>query len=192
MTESAAWFSNVFHCAQLLSPSTLFRSLGLNSRTSCKSDTAKSGIKWRTDASVNWLSKRENDRSRRAKRFWYGKKTKGVKHQIVTDDIGCLLSVAVHKANLHDTKMGYWVAGLATFAYPTLEKICGDCGYRGSFVYDAYKYFGLRVEISKKLKPHVWQLLPKRWREPLFGSIILAVFPKETEIHSERKIFHMQ
>ena len=59
--------------------------------------------------------------------------------------------------------MGYWVTGLATFTYPTLKKICADGGYRGTFVYEAYKYFGLRVEISKKLKPHGWQVLPKRW-----------------------------
>ncbi|MBE8952255.1 MAG: hypothetical protein SR1Q7_03810 [Quinella sp. 1Q7] len=64
--------------------------------------------------------------------------------------MGCLLSVVIHKANLHDTKIGYWVTGLATFTYPTLKKICGDGGYRGSFVYEAYKYFGLRVEISIK------------------------------------------
>ena len=92
-----------------------------------------------------------------------GEKTKGVKRQIVTDDIGCLLAVAVHKANLHDTKMGYWATGLATLSYPTLKKICGDGGYRGSFVYEAHKYFGLEVEISKKIKPHSWQVLPKRW-----------------------------
>ena len=81
----------------------------------------------------------------------------------MTDDIGCLSAVAVHKANLHDTKMGYWATGLATLSYPTLKKICGDGGYRGSFVYEAHKYFGLEVEISKKIKPHSWQVLPKRW-----------------------------
>ena len=59
--------------------------------------------------------------------------------------------------------MGYWAAGLATFTYPTLEKICGDGGYCGSFFFDAYKYFGLRVEISKKIKGQGWQVLPKRW-----------------------------
>ena len=69
----------------------------------------------------------------------------------------------VHKANLHDTKTGWWATGLATFACPTLKKICGDGGYRGSFVYEAHKYFGLQVEISKKLKPRGWQVLPKRW-----------------------------
>ena len=57
----------------------------------------------------------------------------------------------IHKANLHDTKIGYWATALATFTYPTLQKICADGGYRGSFVYEAYKYFGLRVEISKKV-----------------------------------------
>ena len=90
-------------------------------------------------------------------------KTKGINRQIVTDDIGCLLSVVIHKANQHDTKIGYWATGLATFAYPTLKKICGDGGYRGSFVYETHKYFGLEVEISKKLKSHCWQVLPKRW-----------------------------
>ncbi len=30
----------------------------------------------------------------------------------------------IHKPNLHDTKTGYRVATLATFTYPTLEKIC--------------------------------------------------------------------
>ena len=69
----------------------------------------------------------------------------------------------IHKANLHDTKIGYWATGLATFAYSTLEKICGDGGWRRAFVYEAYKYFGLRVEINEKLKGHGRQVLSKRW-----------------------------
>ena len=150
-------------CAQLLSTCSAQRFVGQNTRTPCKADAAKSRIKRRTDPSFNRLSKRKNDRCRRAKRLWHGKKTKGVKRQIVTDEIGCLLSVVVHKANLHDTKIGYRATGLATFVYPTLKKICGDGGYRGSFVFEAYKYFGLRVEISKKLKGDGWQVLPKRW-----------------------------
>ena len=39
-----------------------------------------------------------------------GKKTKGRKRQIATDDIGCLSSVVVHRANQHDTMMGIWAA----------------------------------------------------------------------------------
>ena len=38
---------------------------------------------------------------------------------------------------VHDTKIGWWITSLATFAYPTLQKICADGGYRGSFVYEA-------------------------------------------------------
>lgn len=69
----------------------------------------------------------------------------------------------VHRADLSTKKD--WATGLATFTYLKLKKICGDGGYRGSFVCEAYKYFGLRVEISKKFKAHGWQVLPKRWRE---------------------------
>ena len=154
MAQFASRFPADLHCAQLLSSRAAKRLVGFNSPTPRQAHSSKSEIKRRTDPSPNRLSKRENDRCRRAKRLWHGKKTKGVKRQIVTDD---------HKANLHDTKIGYWVAGLAIFTYPTLKKICGDGGYRGSFVYEEYKYFGLQVEISKKLKPHGRQVLPKRW-----------------------------
>lgn len=37
-------------------------------------------------------------------------------------------------------------------------------GYRRSFIFKVYKYFGMQVEISKKLKKHEWQVLPKCWR----------------------------
>ena len=36
------------------------------------------------------------------------------------------------RRNLHDKKIGYAVAGLSTFSYPTLQKICVDGGF---FVY---------------------------------------------------------
>ena len=71
-----------------------------------------------------------------------------LEHPTQADDIGCLLAVAIHKANLHDTKMGYWVTGLAAFSYPTLKKICADGGYRGTFVYEAHKYL---ASITKAL-----------------------------------------
>ena len=35
--------------------------------------------------------------------------------------------------------------------------------YVATAVIAAHKYFGLEVEISKRLKPHGWQVLPKRW-----------------------------
>ena len=37
-------------------------------------------------------------------------------------------AILVHKANLHDMKMGYWVTSLATFAYPTLHRFAVTAG----------------------------------------------------------------
>ena len=42
-------------------------------------------------------------------------------------------------------------------------RIGGEIGAVNLKGIDHYKTFGLRVEISKKLKPHGWQVLPKRW-----------------------------
>ena len=72
------------------------------------------------------------------------KKKKGYKRQLVTDEIDCLIAVMVHKANLHDTKIGYWAAGSATFTYP----ICADGGYESRNIEEV----------------ETWKVLQKRWR----------------------------
>lgn len=90
-------------------------------------------------------------------------KKKGIKRQITTDTIGCLLSVVVHKANLHDTKIGIWAATIAFLLYPTIEKFCGDGGYRKTFVEEVKKYLELEVEISEKITTHSWHLISPRW-----------------------------
>ncbi|MBQ9441949.1 MAG: transposase [Selenomonadaceae bacterium] len=82
---------------------------------------------------------------------------------MTTDTIGCLLSVVVHKANLHDTKIGIWAAAIAFLLYPTIEKFCGDGGYRKTFVDEVKKYLELEVEISEKITPHGWQVISPRW-----------------------------
>ncbi len=46
----------------------------------------------------------------------------GIKRQIVTDKIGCLLAVVTHKANQHDTKIGILAATFAFFIYSTIKK----------------------------------------------------------------------
>ena len=51
----------------------------------------------------------------------------------------------------------------AAFAkYPTLVGVCGDAGYRGTFVEEITK-LGLGVDIVERLGS-TWELLPKRWR----------------------------
>ena len=49
-----------------------------------------------------------------------GEKTKGRKRHIVVDVLGCLLSVNVHAANVHDTKSGIVVAKQAFKKYPSI------------------------------------------------------------------------
>ena len=91
-----------------------------------------------------------------------GKKIKGRKRHIVVDIMGNLLSVCVHAANIHDTKAGINPAKKAYEKYPSIERFCGDEGYRNSFEMDVLCEFGLGVDISKRIKP-VFEILPKRW-----------------------------
>ena len=79
------------------------------------------------------------------------------------DTLGCLLAVTVHAANIHDTKAGILPAAKAFQKYPTLRRFCADAGYRKSFEEAVQEQLGLGVDISQKIKPHQWQVLPWRW-----------------------------
>ncbi len=79
------------------------------------------------------------------------------------DVLGCLLSIVVHAANIHDTKGGISAAKEAYERYPSIQKFCADAGYRGTFVSDVKEQLGLDVDISEKIKPHQWEKLPWRW-----------------------------
>ena len=79
------------------------------------------------------------------------------------DVLGCLLSVVVHAANIHDTKGGISTARRAYERYPSIQKFCTDAGYRGIFVSDMKEQLDLGVDISEKIKPHQWERLPWRW-----------------------------
>ena len=79
------------------------------------------------------------------------------------DVLGCLLSVVVHAANIHDTIGGISTAKRAYERYPSIQKFCADAGYRGTFVSDLKEQLDLNVDISEKIKPHQWEILPWRW-----------------------------
>lgn len=81
----------------------------------------------------------------------------------MTDILGCLLAVKVHRANLHDTKAGIFPAIQAYRKYPTIKKFCGDGGYRGTFVELVKSILGLDTDISQKIVPEEFQVIPKRW-----------------------------
>ena len=76
-------------------------------------------------------------------------KTKGRKRHIVVDVLGCLLSVVVHAANIHDTKGGISTAKRAYERYPSIHKFCADAGYRGTFVSD------LKEQLHRESLAHV-------------------------------------
>ena len=66
------------------------------------------------------------------------------------DVLGCLLSVVVHAANIHDTKGGISTARRAYERYPSIQKFCADAGYRGTFVSDLKEQLDLDVDIHRK------------------------------------------
>ena len=90
------------------------------------------------------------------------------------DVLGGLLSVVLHAANIHDTKVGISTAKRAYERYPSVQKFCADAGYRGTFVSDLKEQFDLDVDISEKIKPHQWEnfLGDGWWSAPSPGSII--------------------
>ena len=77
--------------------------------------------------------------------------------------LGCILSVDIHAANIHDTKGGITTARKACQRYPSIRRFCADAGYRGSFVANVKSQLALEVDISEKIKPHQWENLPWRW-----------------------------
>ena len=91
------------------------------------------------------------------------KKIKGRKRHIVVDILGNILAVIVHAANKHDTVSGLLAAQSATKLYPGIKRLCGDAGYRGTFVDDVAKSIGLPVDIVKRGQEKEWDVLPKRW-----------------------------
>ena len=62
------------------------------------------------------------------------KKVKGRKHHIVTDTMGCVLAVAVHAANVHDSRGAYPLLKKTFDTVPTLRRIWADQAYQGDLV----------------------------------------------------------
>ena len=46
--------------------------------------------------------------------------------------------------------------------FPTIERFCGDDGYRKTFENDIITELALGVDISKRIKPE-FEVIPKRW-----------------------------
>lgn len=60
------------------------------------------------------------------------KKIKGRKQHVIVDTLGLPMAVAVHEANIHDSKGVPQVIDKLAFKFPRLIKILADGGYRGT------------------------------------------------------------
>ena len=98
--------------------------------------------------------------------------------------MGNLLSIVVHAANIHDTKLGILAAQKACEKYPSIQAFCADAGYRGTFIAEVQQQLQHWVDISEKIKPHEWEKLPWCWIvERTFGWLNTARrLAKELEI----------
>ncbi len=93
------------------------------------------------------------------------KKIKGRKEHIVVGTLRLPMSVAVHEANLHDSKGAPKAIQKLEHKFPRLTKILADGGYQGSLGDWVTEKFGWVVEVVLRPDdcPSRFQVLPKRW-----------------------------
>ena len=90
------------------------------------------------------------------------KKVKGRKHHIVTDTTGCVLAVAVHAANVHDSQGAYPLLKKLFKIVPTLRRIWADQAYQGELVQWVKATFSCELEIVQRTTK-AFKVLPRRW-----------------------------
>ena len=93
------------------------------------------------------------------------KKIKGRKQHIIVDTQGNLMAIAVHEANVHDSKGASKVIENLSFKFPRLAKILADGGYRGNLADWLLDKFGWELEVVLRPDecPSKFKVLPKRW-----------------------------
>ena len=93
------------------------------------------------------------------------KKIKGRKLHVIVDTLGLPMSIAVHEANIHDSKGALQVIDKLAFKFPCLVKILADGGYRGGLADWIIDKFGWELEVVLRPDecPSKFHVLPKRW-----------------------------
>ena len=93
------------------------------------------------------------------------KKIKGRKEHIAVDTLGLPMAIAVHEANLHDSKGAPKVIEKLEYKFPRPKKILADGGYRGNLGDWVAERFGWVMEVVLRPDecPTKFPVLPKRW-----------------------------
>jgi putative transposase len=92
------------------------------------------------------------------------KKIKGRKRQLLTDTNGFLLRVLVHAADISDTEGGEWLLDEHHTAFPRLEMIRADGGYKEGLRTWMEEHTAMTlVTIEKPADQQGFAVIPKRW-----------------------------
>ena len=91
------------------------------------------------------------------------KKIKGQKQHIIVDTQGNLMAIAVHEANVHDSKGAPEVIKHLSYKFPRLAKILADGGYRGNLADGILDKFGWELEVALRPDkcPSKFKVLPR-------------------------------
>jgi len=93
-----------------------------------------------------------------------GKKTSGRKRHLLVDTIGLVLMVVVHAADIQDRDGAKLLLQDIKSAFPRLQLIWADGGYRGSLIEWVQEVCGWLLEIVKRPEEQTgFAILPRRW-----------------------------
>jgi putative transposase len=98
------------------------------------------------------------------------KRVKGRKRHLMTDTLGLMIVLIVHRADVPERQGAGWLLSRAASRIADFSKLklfFADQGYGGltmwEWVRNTFSHLGWRLEIVKKIHKKVFQALPKRW-----------------------------
>lgn len=92
-----------------------------------------------------------------------GKKIKGGTRHIAVESLGNILTVKAHSADIRDRVGARAVLTQSFWQFGTIAKVFVDGCYTGTLIEWVNQIFCYNVEVVKRIRKHMFQVLPKRW-----------------------------